>query len=60
MKRQSGRGEGDWSPDGKLIIYTDRIVPRRNSELWILSQSKDAKPQPFLRAAISTDYDGDR
>ncbi len=36
-----------WSSDGRFIIY-EEILPKTNSDLWILPLSGDQKPFPYL------------
>lgn len=38
----------DWSPDGRFIIYE-----KDQSELWVLPQSGDMKPYPFIQTQSS-------
>ncbi len=43
---------GDWSRDGKYLIYYD-IDPKTKSDLWVLPMSGKRKPRIFLQTEFS-------
>jgi Tol biopolymer transport system component len=43
-----------WSPDGRVLMYeTGRTRAQTGNDLWVVQQSGDAEPQPFLRTAFN-------
>jgi len=42
----------DWSPDGRLILYTGS-VPGRGPDIWAVPMSGDRKPFPVLQTEFS-------
>ena len=42
----------DWSPDGRVLIYSDQ-APKTKRDLWILNTEGDRKPSVFLQTEFN-------
>ncbi len=45
----------DWSPDGRLLTYTD-LDPKTGSDIWMLSMSGDRTPAPFRQTEFNEGF----
>jgi eukaryotic-like serine/threonine-protein kinase len=48
LKSDHRKFPGDWSADGRFIIYDDQDPSSRRLDLWVLPLAGDRKPIPFL------------
>ena len=55
LKTNERKWTTDWSPDGRVIIYTS-IHPKTGLDLWVLPTEGDRKPVPYLQTTFNEDY----
>ena len=54
LKTNERKWAGDWSRDGRFLIYT--ALGPNTHDLWILPMTGDKKPFPFLQSTSSEDH----
>jgi serine/threonine protein kinase len=55
FKTTERKWPGDWSKDGRFIIYTS-LGPKTKTDLWVLPMTGEQKPAPFLQSTFNEDH----
>jgi eukaryotic-like serine/threonine-protein kinase len=55
LKTNERKWPGDWSRDGRFIIYTS-LSQKTKLDLWVLPMTGEQKPAPFLQSTFNEDH----
>ena len=50
---------GDWSPNGRFILYWGPDLKTRSNDVWLLPTSGERKPRPLVNQAVRPQFSPD-